>query len=586
MDTDKQNAPLHAYDVGPCLAPETTNGYGNPPIVQRRLHLNEFRYEHAPGVLKTLKEITKKYTPETLLTYYPTGTPPGLQAAIAKYIGAPSPDNIIMSAGSDEVLRAVVDLAVHRKLDTVLLGTPTYSHFKLFATSRNLKLCTYSLGISSSEEERIAAMQYYEELLKKGTLVYLGNPNNPTGGIYKKESISRLSKEYPTSLFLVDEAYIEFAECESKAHSISSVSVALDRPNVIVTRTFSKALGLAALRIGYAVGKSNILKEISAGVSPKSVGHLAAQCAMAALREEAYYLTAARKVRKEHENTVKLLSDSGWKVTGTSANFFLLYVGDTKGVIKHLANQNIHIRDRSSFPELFGYVRITVGSSDDMKALVSALSDIKPPQHAPIQGRYTPKGHITSLKIMLRKVSFILDKVQVKYWLTDGSLLGAERHKGIIPWDDDIDLGFIQGSLEEKITKIRTLLTDEGLIIQRNRTNAYWQVGDNKYDMKISPVHIDLFSYAKDEKGFYRNLDPRFQIVEPTSGNCNLVCTENELFPLKYLPFYDLSLPVPHKSATILDRALGKEWRTIALIRGNIEFPETRQVTIADYTPA
>lgn len=601
-------------DPGDSAAPRAYSIGAPPPEGVLRLHLNEFRYDHHSDVVAAARAATR--TAADLLTNYQSGPSPRLVKALADYVRANSADNILVAPGSDEVLRAVIDTSPLRGQSTVLMGVPGYTHFEHYAALRGLKIVTYPIGLATSQEDHEAALRYHTDLLSAGCLVYLGSPNNPTGDMWSRLTVTQLALEYPKSLFLIDEAYVEFASVEDASveeagvddddrdalNRRSIVPVALTRDNVVVARTMSKAFGLAALRIGYAVGRPNIIAAIGIAVSPKAFSAASMEVACVALANLAHYRAAATLSRVEAARTVRQLKQQGWWALGTPGNFYLVYVGDgAQHTVEVLASRGVQVRNRDELPGLSGFVRITAGTFSDSAAVLAAFTYISastrslPPARPP-QTLYTNKGTVAEVKTLMRRALAALREAGVEVFAQSGTMLGMYRHKrrvgdkwhgGMIPTDDDGDLAYVRAADgSDPLAGHVALFAEAGLTLQRNRTDAYWQVGTNAPGATISPVHIDVFSYSGSPAAGYALDDPRFREEEPGSAqaHCNTRYAHDELYPLshEYL-FYDMPIPMPAKSGEVLERALGADYMWVMRVRHPAGLIE---VHLNDYTYA
>jgi histidinol-phosphate aminotransferase len=218
----------------------------------------------------------------------------------------------------------------------------------------------------------------YEKLLAaitpKTKLIAIANPNSPTGSIATREQILEIAARAPQTVVLVDEAYFHFYG-KTVADLIGKV------PNLMLARTFSKAYGLAGLRIGVLAGSEEVMRWIRRVLSPYSVNSLALACLPAALQDEAYlngYVDQVSIARAEFKTA---LQASGVRFWPTEANFVLVFIGEKhRQFTEAMRNQGVLVRDRSADPGCEGCVRITIGTPEQMrgaqKALISSLASI------------------------------------------------------------------------------------------------------------------------------------------------------------------------------------------------------------------
>ena len=324
------------------------------------------------GVIPPPKSVTAALTQfiqagdGSMLKWYPhlSGGEP-LRAEISKYAGA-IPENLIVTNGSDDALilicQTFLKTDVRRK--TVLTPAPTYEHF-----------CVNAIGAGASlirqefPDPFVADADHLQSCIEKEhpDLVYLVSPNNPTGVEWSPEQVATLANRFTETIFLVDEAYIEFGAGPHCA------SLAAKHRNVIVTRTFSKAFCLAALRCGYIIAHPNTVEELRTLYNPKSVNALAQIAATSALQEfDTYYAPYIKLTNDARNAMLTTLRSHGVDArSGGGGNFICIKApgGRTKELCAELEKDAIYVRDISGrFP---GYVRVTVGL--DMGRVIDAI---------------------------------------------------------------------------------------------------------------------------------------------------------------------------------------------------------------------
>jgi hypothetical protein len=198
------------------------------------------------------------------------------------------------------------------------------------------------------------------------------------------------------------------------------------------------------------------------------------------------------------------------------------------------------------------------------------------------------------VKSLMKRTLALLAAAGVVVWAQGGTMLGIYRHRcglipgGMVPTDDDGDLAYVRNGADPLAGLVADFAA-AGLALQRNRTNAYWQVGSNAAGSPLSPSHVDIFSYTLVGAGAgakYVLDDSRFREEDPRSpqAHCNTAYRPDELFPLSTAyRFYDLMIPMPAKSGSVLARALGDDFMQTIRVRtphGLVEAP------LKDFTPA
>jgi histidinol-phosphate aminotransferase len=213
--------------------------------------------------------------------------------------------------------------------------------------------------------------QLLAALKRKTRWLPLANPNNPTGTKTAKSDLRTLLEAAPGTLILVDEAYFDFSG-ETVLPWIRKY------PNLAVTRTFSKAFGLAALRIGCLFAHAKLAETLHRAQNPFAVNSLALMCACVAIQHEAYVRGYVREICANRAEFCRWLDSREIPYVPSSANFVLTRVGDRAPEITHrLRGEGILVRDWSYDPHLRGYLRFTIGSSDQTRRLIEELQRVE-----------------------------------------------------------------------------------------------------------------------------------------------------------------------------------------------------------------
>ena len=289
---------------------------------------------------------------------YPDITAKLLKSKLSDYVSLPV-DFIEVYNGSDDALKDIITVFVDRETH-VLSYQPSYTQVNTFITTNTENYMKVNIKNPLGEHE------YDFDYCKVANVVYLVNPNNPTGKLLAVDEIEKLLKTYPDTLFIVDEAYYEFAK-QSSCHLVVS------HKNLIVTRTFSKAFGLASVRLGYCMGHPDTLSHLRKIRNGKAVNALAQLCGVAALDDLDYLDSRIDEMNDAKKFFVDNLPH-GYYAVNSQTNFVLLKTPDSKELLNKMKNNKILIRDRSSFDNLENCVRITIGSKKQIIRVLDVIN--------------------------------------------------------------------------------------------------------------------------------------------------------------------------------------------------------------------
>ena len=276
-------------------------------------------------------------------------------------------DNIFVGVGSDEVIDLLIRIFCEPRKDSVLILEPTYGVYRVAADVNDVKVDSCLLD----DEFQIDLAEVRRKTNAATKLIFCCSPNNPTGNLLRREDIIALC-ESTSAVVVVDEAYFDFA------HAESLIDV-LDRyPNLVVLRTLSKAWGLAAIRLGYAVAHPVVVSYLMKAKAPYNINILTSAEALKALDNTAHVRTSVALTISERTRLVSELKRIPCVETvfRSDANYLLVRVTDARALHQQLAQRGIIVRDRSSEPKLANCIRISVGTPQQNDILLNALKEL------------------------------------------------------------------------------------------------------------------------------------------------------------------------------------------------------------------
>ena len=330
-----------------------------------KLDWNESTLAPSPHVIDALKDAINSAS----LNWYPNINNTLLLKKIAQYCDIDK-SCVQYFNGSDSIHESIFK-TFSSENDTMTIVGPTYDHPRSVAECFGINIDHYySTNIQFELEEQ----KFIDHLNKMDPeLVYLCTPNNPTGNIVKVETISSIVKLFPQILFIIDEAYIEFSKD-------SCSSIIKNFNNIIVTRTFSKAFGLASLRIGYCISSSTNIDMMNKFRNPKSVNLFAQVGAIAALEDLDYTLHYVREVQENRLRFIKKMKisfSSSLTSFMSEGNFVLLKMHKNyqpERLMKFFEDKKIYIRNYSHIKGLENCIRITIGNEKQTNKVIDLLS--------------------------------------------------------------------------------------------------------------------------------------------------------------------------------------------------------------------
>jgi histidinol-phosphate aminotransferase len=334
----------------------------HPPLSGReglRLDFNENTETPSPRVAEVLQQFGSEE-----LTKYPERAP--VEALVAKYLRLSAPQ-VLLTNGVDEAVHLLCESYLE-PLDEVIIVVPTFSMYEIYAQGTGAKIIT--VQADPDDGFRFPIDQVLSRIGPQTRLVAVASPNNPTGILARSQDLLKIADAAPQAAVLVDEAYYEFCG--------ETVLGAANRfPNLFVARTFSKAYGLAGLRIGVLAGNASQMQMVRKVSSPYNVNAVALACLPAAIADRGFVESYVHQAVQGRGRLMIQLACHGIPYWISQANFVLANIGPLHAdFVAQMRKRGILVRDRSSDPGCAGCVRITVGAAEHTDQLLQALPKV------------------------------------------------------------------------------------------------------------------------------------------------------------------------------------------------------------------
>jgi histidinol-phosphate aminotransferase len=328
------------------------------------------RQDHLSGVLLDANEnaFGSAITFDGLdLNRYPDPFQTALRSRLAELHGVHR-ENIFAGVGSDEVIDLLLRIFCEPQKDAALILEPTYGMYRVAADVNNVRVDSCLL----TNEFQVDVPDVKRCTKAETKIIFCCSPNNPTGNLLNRADILSLCAQTP-AIVVADEAYADFAQSESLISELANF------PNLVVLRTLSKAWGLAAIRLGYAIAHPTIISYLMKVKSPYNINILTTTEALKALDHGEHVSKSVASVTSERQRLVRELSTCSFvkKVFPSDANFLLIRCTDAQLLYRQLAQRGIIVRDRSSEPKLENCLRISVGTPEQNDLLLNTLKEFQ-----------------------------------------------------------------------------------------------------------------------------------------------------------------------------------------------------------------
>jgi histidinol-phosphate aminotransferase len=333
----------------------------SPPTAGRadklRLDFNENTVGCSPRVLEFLRRCLSA---DQLAVYPEYGE---AKAEVAGYFGVP-PENLLFTNGTDEAIQVLINTYVDDGGEVLLLR-PSYAMYRFYAEVAGASITEIdyrAADLAFPLEELLAAIS------TRTRAILIANPNNPTGTAVPLDGVERILDRAPQAAVLIDEAYYEFC-------GITALPLIASRPNLFVSRTFSKVFGMAAMRLGCLMTQAPNAAHLHKAQSPYSVNMLAVMAARVAIQDRAYIEGYVVEVLAARELLCQGLDRLGIPYYPSCGNFILMKIGERSIEIRDcLRERGVLVRDRSY--EIAGCVRVTAGTREQTRRFLDELEKI------------------------------------------------------------------------------------------------------------------------------------------------------------------------------------------------------------------
>ena len=330
-----------------------------PPLWNRlglRMDFNENTAGASPRVLQCMRELTLEQ-----LARYPERE--SVETVVAEFFRVRA-EELLLTNGVDEGIHLICETYLEPE-DEAIIVVPTFGIYELFVGATGAK----AIPVLAKQDFAFTTEDVLANLHDRTRLVVIANPNNPTGQVASRADLLGIAHAAPQAAVLIDEAYFEF-------YGETLLDQCGRLPNLFVARTFSKAYGLAGLRIGALMGAAQQISAVRRVASPYNVNAVALACLPLALNDRRFVQSYVDEVRQGRQRLQEALRSLGIRYWPSHANFVLANLGQQHGIfVNEMRHRGVLVRDRSQDSGCEGCVRITVGAAEHMDKLLAAIRE-------------------------------------------------------------------------------------------------------------------------------------------------------------------------------------------------------------------
>ncbi|MCU7493969.1 MAG: histidinol-phosphate transaminase [Ignavibacteria bacterium] len=322
---------------------------------------------YSEGILLDANEnslgTTSELYGDLCLNRYPDPHQEDLKKAAGEYFGIEG-KNLFFGVGSDEVIDLLIRVFCEPREDSAMILDPTYGMYQVACDINNVKTKVVNLK-EDFQIDLEAVKKNFDSTVK---IIFLCSPNNPTGNLLKKDDILELCRTY-NAIIAVDEAYVDFAGDNSLIKEVNEIE------NLAIIRTFSKAWGLAGIRLGFCAANEELIRLLFKVKAPYNVSSLTRKAVINAIGNKKKKDEFVQKLISERERVKEELSKIPGilKVYSSDANYLLFKCSNARLIQKKMAEEGVIIRDRSSYEMLRDCLRVSIGTEYENNRFLEAI---------------------------------------------------------------------------------------------------------------------------------------------------------------------------------------------------------------------